>query len=607
MCGIVGVVTELSPAKELTKTSLLNLNHRGPDESGFYFGKKCHLGIARLAIVDIVQGSQPVYNESKEIIAILNGEIYNFRKLRSYLESRGHTFRSDSDSEIIPHLYEEYGPDFFSHLVGMFAIAVWDSKSETLLLGRDRVGEKPLWYHISSNEISFASELKALSKLIKKLDFDESTLAEYFTVGYISAPRSPYKDVRQLEPGTYLKFEKGLAKTIKYWSPNFISSNFHNEIDLYQYTKALLIDSVRDCMFSERPIGAFLSGGIDSTLIVAIMKGFNEDVRTFSVGFEDKSFDESTYAKKIANYLKTNHNETILSPDPTFLVQEISKHIDQPFADSSILPTFLLCKFASEQIVVALSGDGGDEVFGGYRRYRANHYLNRINSFLPLQVDRFDFEYRDESTLFNKLKKNVFKSDLKTRYFSMQSMNSKNELSRFTKLNPSLDEFYSILSSIWQENSEFSPLQQMQVFDLEVYLPNDLMYKVDMSSMAHGLEVRSPFLNHKVIEWGLNLPTRHKISLFENKKILRRITEEFVPRELIDRPKKGFGIPRAEWLRNDLRQITEDTLLSRDAFSSKWFTRNSVVNLLKEHNNGRDLDRIIWPMLMLELWSREWL
>jgi asparagine synthase (glutamine-hydrolysing) len=608
MCGISGIFCDGPVVRELVEKSIEKISHRGPDESGFYQHQNCVLGMCRLSIIDVSSGQQPSYNQSRDIISVFNGEIYNFRELRQNLVSRGHQISGLGDSALVPFLYQEYGETFPNKLQGMFAIALFDSKQKRLILVRDRLGKKPLWYSQQGSTLYFSSEVKGLLSLGLNRKLDEGVIPEFLSYGYVNAPRSAIVGVRQLPPATFLVLENGQSKLNQYWNPIDIPEVSISFEDAKQETTRLLREAVKTRLVSERSIGTFLSGGIDSTIVTALMKEESEgSVHTYSIGFSDTEFDESRFAKEVAKAIGTIHHERVVEADSHLILETISKVLDQPFADSSIIPTFLLSKFAREEVVVALSGDGGDEGFAGYERYRAGRLLDSINPLLAINPLRFFPADRITNPRARKLIKHSRFKSLSTRYSGFQSLFQLSDL--YSILNPELLSRYdsSNFLNLWNSIPTKDKVRKMQEMDLKTYLPGDLMYKVDMASMANSLEVRSPFLDYRVVEFGLSLPAKYKMSGGENKHILREIARSFVPRNLIDRPKMGFGIPRAKWLRQDLRDMVQEVLLDERSRSRGWYQFNKVEEILENHQKGFELDSLIWPMFVLELWAKTWI
>ena len=612
MCGIAGIfdlnLNSSTSNEQLVNSAISKIHHRGPDEQGFYNSQDCSLGMCRLAIIDIQGGQQPNRDASGRIISVFNGEIYNFKELRELLIKKGHALSGSGDSECIPFLYKEFGVDFPKYLNGMFAIALWDEERKSGLLARDRFGKKPLWYKSHGYRTSFASELKGLKELNQDLDFDPLRLPEYLQFGYINSPRSIYKKVLQVEPGTTIVFDETGKRESRYWEfPVEIRSKLTFE-EAKAEAKALITDAVRLRLISERPVGAFLSGGIDSSLVTALMsRELGANAHSYSIGFDNPKFDESGFARRVANHLGVNHHEKIVLPDPNLVLNEIAGVLDQPFADSSIIPTFLLAKFARNEVVVALGGDGGDEAFGGYTRYRVARLLNKLNFLLVLSPAPLVKKLAIKNRRVEKLLRHSRFQSSRERYFGFQSLFQAAEIYEFLK--DEVDEtcFNLEQTKLWDSTESQSELQKLQKFDLKSYLPGDLMYKSDMASMANSLELRSPLLDYRVVEFGLSLPDEFKVKSGVSKRLLREILYELVPQDLVDRPKMGFGIPQADWLRKELSGLVSETLLTRSSFISSYFDRNVIEQVILQHTRGINMDRVLWPILMLELWANNWI
>jgi len=612
MCGITGGVGVSAPSKLLLDAQLKSIEHRGPDDTGSYLNQGISLGMCRLAIVEIASGKQPACDASDKINIVWNGEIYNYRELRLELEQRGVHFRDSSESEVVINLYLEFGLEFINKLNGMFAIAIHDARDNSLHLIRDRMGKKPLWIsHLSDGTMFFASEVRALMLARPDRTLRTEMLAEVMQYGYINSPNSAFNEISQVPPASVLTWHEGKTKIKKYWGPDFDTKVQIPYEEALEVTKKLIEESVEKRLISERPLGSFLSGGYDSTIVTAFMaKLMKEKVQTYSIGFHSAQFNEAHHAKEVANYLGTNHHEEILSPDPALVVEKISHVLDQPFADSSIVPTYLLAKFARENLIVALGGDGGDEVFGGYDRYLATPVMQRLNPLLGLA--RFGLKFAGQQSIGNTRKINRVgsqlspKESLAARYSSILSLTQPHELT--TLLNLSLQSKEAEDSREEQFNSgKYTSFDRMIRSDLDAYLPGDLLVKVDIATMANSLELRSPMLDVNVVEWGLSLPRKYKIKGFETKHILKDVARSLVPANLIDRPKMGFGIPRAEWLRAGMKELVIDTLTDTTATQRGWFNPKEVSRVIDSHMAGEDKDNIIWPMLMLELWARTWL
>ena len=612
MCGITGGIGPSAPNKQLLDAQLISLQHRGPDDSGTYVNKGIGLGMGRLAIVEIAAGKQPASDASEQINMVFNGEIYNYRELRQELEQSGIRCRTSSESEVIINLYLKFGLDLIGKLNGMFAIAIHDARDNSLHLVRDRMGKKPLWIsQLNDGTLFFASEVRALMLARPDRTLRSETVAEVMQYGYINAPHSAFNEIGQLPPASLLTWRDGKTNTSTYWVPDFDTKVKISYEDALETTKKLIEESVSRRLVSERPLGSFLSGGYDSTIVTAYMaKLMSEKVQTYSIGFHSAQYNEAHHAKQVANYLGTDHHEEILSPDPALVIEKISQVLDQPFADSSIVPTYLLAKFARENLIVALGGDGGDEVFGGYDRYLATPVMQKLNPFLGLA--RAGLNFAGKQSFGNTRKINRVGSQLSpkvslaSRYSSILSLAQAHDLSAL--LNPNFQTSLAETAFINQFTSgDISSFDRMIRSDFAAYLPGDLLVKVDIATMANSLELRSPMLDVNVVEWGVSLPRKYKIKGFETKHILKDVARSLVPANLIDRPKMGFGIPRAEWLRTGMKEMVIDTLTDLTSTQRSWFDSVEVKKVIDIHMAGEDKDNLIWPMLMLELWARTWL
>ena len=612
MCGIAGGIGPSAPSKLVLDNQLDSIKHRGPDDQGTYVNQGIALGMCRLAIVEIAAGKQPATDDRESIHLVFNGEIYNYRELRHELELIGIHCRDSSESEVIINLYLKHGISFINKLNGMFAIAINDSRDNSLHLIRDRMGKKPIWItQIQDGSLFFASEVRALLPVRPDRTLRTEMVAEVMQYGYINSPNSAFNEISQVPPGSYLTWHDGSYQVAKYWEPDFDTKVSISYEEALSVTKELIEKAVDRRLISERPLGSFLSGGYDSTVVTAYMaKLMSEKVQTYSIGFHSAQFNEAHHAKQVANYLGTNHHEEILNPDPALLVETISKVLDQPFADSSIVPTYLLAKFARENLIVALGGDGGDEVFGGYDRYLATPALQMANPVLGLA--RSSLNFLGKQSFGNKRKINRVgsqlspKASLAHRYSSILSLAQPHELSELFS-NEFLSNQAEQKSVSNFEIGNYSAFDRMIRSDLQAYLPGDLLVKVDIATMANSLELRSPLLDVNVVEWGLSLPRKYKIKGFETKHILKDVARSLVPANLIDRPKMGFGIPRAEWLRTEMKEMVTDLLTDKEATDRGWFNQKEVKKILDLHMSGTDRDQILWPILMLELWARNWL
>ena len=509
MCGIAGAI---GPSSEVEVPKMLRvMRHRGPDAWGQMNFGNVTLGMTRLSIIDLNTGMQPVTDESGDIGVVFNGEIYNFMELRSRLISEGHRLKSSGDSEVIAHLYERDGLSFIHSLRGMYAIAIWDSRKEMIHLIRDRVGKKPLLYSFKNQGFYFASEARALLSAGVRSDPDFSSLMEVAQFGYINAPNTGFEGIKSVPPGSIISFSNGRIESTRYWSPNSAINSSLSELEALEQLDQLVAESVRLRLIAERPIGSFLSGGIDSTIVTSYMAQIHtETVKTYTIGFEDSHYDESRFARPIAQTLGTDHHELVVRPEPGVWFEEITQILDQPFADSSVIPTYLLAKLASTEIVVALGGDGGDEAFGGYTRYRAVPKLQGLNPLLKvlgpltrnLAVNESYVQNRNLRRLLGALNPHP---NLLSRYTEIMSLIYRGELE---ELLPGIIKESSMRTApielAWNKFSGSRNGRKMNLVDLETYLPGDLLFKADIATMANSLELRSPLLDHKVVEFGLS-------------------------------------------------------------------------------------------------------
>lgn len=613
MCGIAGGVGSSAPSEGQLTRILDAIDHRGPDERGMYVSSGVALGICRLAIIDVGTGQQPVSEEAETLHLVFNGEIYNFLELRQMLISKGHKFRSKGDSEVLVHLYQEFGLNFVQKISGMFAIAIWDSRDKSLVLIRDRMGKKPLWYaRTDDGSLFFASETKALKAAGVACTVRPSAISEVMTFGYVNAPSSAFNEIEQLPPATMGIWRNGIWSTSQYWAPDFSNERKISFPDALEQTKVLIKAAVERRLISERPLGSFLSGGYDSTVVTAYMTQLNPGkVKTFSIGFADPRYDESAHARAISTYLGTEHVEEKLSPDPALLLQEIAANLDQPFADSSIIPTFMLAKFARKEVVVALGGDGGDEVFGGYDRYLAVPTMQKFNLAIKA-ISPLARSISQSGKIPNRKLRRILSQmnahpSLAARYRAAMSLATSLELSHLLTSDFVSDLSLKAFEQEFARTGTRDDLSRMLRSDFERYLPGDLLVKADMATMANSLELRSPMLDHELVEWTTQLPSDFKIRGHQTKFILKEVARSLVPKDLVDRPKMGFAIPRADWLRTGLREITYDLLTDATAQNRGWFEPAQVQKTISDHMSGVDRDSVLWPMVMLELWARNWL
>ena len=594
------------------------LLHRGPDEAGFFVEPHVELGMRRLAIIDVAHGHQPASDESGDIQVILNGEIYNFQELRHRLESLGHSFTSASDTEVIAHAYEQWGQAAITYLNGMFALAIWDRRTNELVLARDRAGKKPLLYAMTpSGVLVFASEARAILRSGWQAAPDFQSLNHVLAFGYVPTDATAFAGIHSLPPAHILTFRDGRILQERYWSLDWRSPASMTVNEAVDGAEDLIRSAVQRRLVSERPLGVFLSGGIDSTVVTAIASELQStQVSTFTVSFGDPQFNEAHYAERIASTLGTDHHTIQVDPDPHYVETRLPTIFDQPFADSSAVPTSLLAAFASEEIVVALGGDGGDEAFVGYDRYLAAPILQRWNLAISAAQPLSGVLRRAATVIKSRqLQRGVraFRGypSLADRYIALMTLTLASERSELWSshlpIHDSVDTPEREFIRLWHEMPVESDVDRMVALDFATYLPGDLLVKADISTMASSLELRSPLLDMHVLEFAASIPQSIRTHQGTPKFILKEIAGRYVPRELIDRPKMGFGIPRARWLREDLRDMVHDTLLGPTSVQRGWFDQAALRSLVTQHNSGLDRDSVLWPLLMIELWAREWI
>ncbi|TMR97241.1 asparagine synthase (glutamine-hydrolyzing) [Nonomuraea basaltis] len=618
MCGIAGMVSTSLSDPDLVRRMCEVIEHRGPDGKGFHFDEHAALGMRRLAIVDVATGDQPVYNEDEQIVAVFNGEIYNFADLRQDLAEQGHRLRGTGDSECLVHLYEQYGTDMVHHLRGMFAFAVWDREHGRLLLARDRVGKKPLYWRSEEDSIWFASELKSLERDNRlRRDVDPVALHHYLTYQYVPAPWSIYKGVHKLPPGHLLIWERGKVTVRRYWELDGTPRQVTNEAEEEERLRELLLEATRIRMVSERPIGAFLSGGIDSSTVVAAMAMQSpQPVKTFCVGFEESRYDERHKARIVADLYGTDHHEFVVTSRLLDVLPRIAWHFDEPFADSSAIPSFYVAQLSRQHVTVVLNGDGGDEGFGGYQRYilmgkaRWIPGMPRAVGATFARIGDLVAERSDAGSLSRRLGRLMqFAGERPTQRYArlMSSFTPKWKSEIYSdELGGLLAETdsYQLFEEAYERSRALTDLGRILDVDVATYLPGDLLVKVDITSMANSLEARSPFLDHRLMEWAAALPIGLKVRNGHTKLLLKRAVRPWLPREILDYPKQGFGVPLASWLRGELRELAFDVLTDATARGRGLFRPAVVRNLLQRHIGGADHSMRIWTLLQLELWYR---
>ena len=627
MCGIAGIFDFRGRARVddgLLRRMTDMLYHRGPDGEGFYCAPGIGLGHRRLAIVDLVTGDQPVFNEDRTICVVFNGEIYNFQFLMAELAALGHIFRTRSDTEVIVHAWEEWGEECLEHFNGMFAFALWDAGRETLFLARDRLGEKPLYYSfLNDGRLLFASELKALlaSPAVERR-LDPQAIEEFFAFGYIPDPRSIFLGVRKLPPAHCLLVRRGapMPEPRGYWDMRFVDGASVGEEEVREELIARLRESVRLRMIADVPLGAFLSGGVDSSGVVAMMAGLQEQpVSTFAIAFGSKGWDESAYAAGIAERYRTEHRVREVDPNSFDLVGRLATIYDEPFGDSSAIPTFRVCAMARENVTVALSGDGGDEVFAGYRRYRWHRLEEQVRRVVPQGLRRPLFGlcgalYPKLDWAPRPLRAKAILGELACdpieAYFASVSVCSDGLRRQIfsPKLLRELQGYNAVevLRSHMARCSSEDPLSQVQYADFKTYLPGDILTKVDRASMASSLEVRVPLLDHTLVEWAARIPSRLKLRGSQGKYLLKAALEPYVSREILYRPKQGFVVPLAAWFRGPLRRRLRETLCGPVLGDSGLFDITKIETLIGQHQSGaRDHSAPLWMLSMMEAFLRQ--
>ena len=583
------------------------LVHRGPDRSGAYVDGPVVLAARRLSIIDLETGDQPIANEDGTLHVVQNGEIYNYRELRRALERAGHRFRTNGDTEVLLHLYEEHGDTFAERLRGMFAFAIWDARHRRLLLARDRFGIKPLYYRSTADGLEFASELRALPR--DEIDLD--ALEAFLAFNSIPAPLTIFRDTRKLPPGHVLVWEEqGAVRSGRYARPAPVAAGKEREdeeAELVEELRARLRDSVRAHLVSDVPVGVLLSGGIDSSLLAALAahEG-SEPLRTFSIGFAERSFDELSDARLVAERYRTRHRELVVRPDAALLLPALAEAFDEPFADSSALPTYLVSRLAAEDVKVALSGEGGDELFGGYYTYAADLLAARVGGVARLArpvVERLPSS-NAKASLDYRAKRFVRAAHLPPleRHHGWKEIFSAEARAELTGRRVSFDPV-DLLRARYAETAGADELARLQDVDLGLYLVDDLLVKTDRASMAHSLEARVPYLDTVVTNLALALPTRHKVRGLRKKVLLRKAAEPLLPARIVHGKKRGFSIPAAAWLRGELEPFARETLARERLARQGYFRTEAVRRVLDDHVAGReDLSRQLWGLLAFTLW-----
>ncbi|MDQ2714018.1 MAG: asparagine synthase (glutamine-hydrolyzing) [Chloroflexota bacterium] len=610
MCGIAGFIDPYcrnNHAKERIDRMCKVIRHRGPDDQGTWVGAGAALGMRRLAIIDIQGGGQPIFNEDGSILVVFNGEIYNCRELRRSLEQSGHTFSTQSDTEAIVHAYEEYGDDCVNHLRGMFTFALWDGKRQRLLAARDRFGKKPFNYYWDGQRLIFGSEIKSLLEADIPREISPYALDEYLVYRYVPAPRTLFKDVFKLPAGHILTHEHGQIAIKQYWELPFTAHCHDDEATAIERTRALLTEAVQIRLMSEVPLGAFLSGGVDSSIVVGLMSSMmSQPVKTFSIGFEEDDYSELPYARQVARHFGTDHHEFFVRPELVSVLPELVWAYDEPFADSSMLPTYYVSKLAREHVTVVLTGDGGDEIFGGYDHYQRELAISRIPGFMRYVLGYGSMVMPDGMRGKNRL--GSLRKDLATRCVNAAvtfpagaraAMYTPAYFAQVCDHDP-----YARMRNEFRAVADLPITAQQQYADVRMYLTDDILVKVDKASMLNSLETRAPLLDQCLAEYVTSLPVNVRTRNGTSKYLLKKAAEDILPAEILMRRKQGFGVPIKHWFRRDLLDYAHDLLDSPRARQRGIFEPTFIRNLLKTHNTNRLINQsnAIWSLLCLELW-----
>ena len=624
MCGIVGLVR--NDGKPVDRDLLARMNdairHRGPDDDGFYLNGPVGLGMRRLAIIDLKSGQQPIHNQEGTTWIVFNGEIYNYLELRQQLERLGHTFYTNSDTEAIVHAYDQYGTDCPKYLRGMFAFAIWNERTQELFLTRDRVGKKPVLYAEVNGQFVFGSEFTALLQHPDiSREIQPEAIDAYLSFMCVPAPLTAYRSIRKLEPGHWLRWRKGEITIERYWQPDFSRKLDISEEEAGERAIEILRDSVKVRLMSEVPLGAFLSGGIDSSAVVALMaQESNEKVKTFSIGFEEQDFSELHHARRVAEWVGADHHEFIVRPDAMEILPLLVEHYGEPYADSSAVPTYYVARETRKHVTVALNGDGGDESFAGYERYAAMQLAEnyrKVPEFVRKSVNAGVGLIPTSELSRSRLRSgkrfleaaSLPKVDRYLRWVSIFDAAAKSSLYSDAFKSETTSGYAKSLLEPWFVRANGSGFVDASLLaDLMTYLPNDLLVKVDIATMAVSLEARSPFLDHHVIEFAASLPEKFKLRGLTTKYLLKKVLRKLLPSENLDRRKMGFGVPIGHWFRGKMQPFLREVVLSEKALNRGLFKPETVRQLIDQHTEGkRDYSHQLWTLLMLELWFRRFI
>lgn len=615
MCGIAGFIdTQRSrdEAAHLIDDMCAIIRHRGPDDQGAWVGDGVALGMRRLSIIDLAGGHQPIFNEDGSVLVVFNGEIYNFRELQQELRARGHHFETNCDTEAIVHAYEEYGAECVGHLRGMFTFAIWDNKRRRLLAARDRFGKKPLNYYWDGQRLIFGSEIKSLLLAGIPREMNPSALDEYLVYGYVPAPHTLFAGVQKLPAGHILLYEDGKVSTQRYWDLPFTPTCPDDEATAVEHTRALLREAVSVRLMSDVPLGAFLSGGIDSSLVVALMsERMDQPVKTFSIGFEDDSFNELPYAREVARHFGTDHHEFFVRPELISVLPELVWVYDEPFADASMLPTYYVSKLAREFVTVALSGDGGDEIFGGYTSYAREFAIERTPQILRRVFGHVAKLMPDG--MRGKQRLTALRRDLPDRFVQANMLYPLGW--RSTMYTPDMHERLCGHDPLERQRQMFAQTPaldtaaRMQYVDTDMYLPDDILVKVDKASMFNSLETRAPLLDQRLVAYVASLPSSLRTRDDTLKYLLKKAAAGILPESVLSRRKQGFGVPLDRWFRGELTEYASAVLDTPRARERGIFRPDFAPSLLKRHSNTNLMKhgRMIWALLCLELWFQAYI
>jgi len=618
MCGIAGIANTGRDGVDMQTIHAMcqTIVHRGPDDEGIFVKDGVGLGMRRLSIIDLAGGHQPIFNEDRSVWIVFNGEIYNFLELRRELEGKGHCFSTHSDTEVIVHLYEEHGAECVNKLRGMFAFALYDERRRRLLLARDRLGIKPLHYVLRDGRLLFGSEIKTILAAAPELnDIDPRALLQYFYFGYIPDPLTAFAAIKKLPPGHILEFEQGEVSVRQYWDlAKYGTHPPRSEEECLEQLEQLLAEAVKIRLISDVPLGALLSGGADSSLVVALMaRAASGPVKTFSIGFRQADFDETPYARKVAERFATEHHELVLEPDIVQTVETLTRLLEEPFGDSSMLPTYYVCRMARQHVTVALSGDGGDEAFAGYDRYRI-HLRDRAHEWMPEAGRKLYRNYLHRWVPYGVPGRSLAYSvalPWSERYIEGISLkpfqrSMKLLAEDFTRVGEGAHDPMKIMRDYLEAAPADDPLDRVLYLDTKTYLPGDILTKVDRMSMATSLEARVPILDHVFLEYVTALPAEWKLRGLTQKYIFRKLAERVgIPKEVLHRPKQGFSLPLVHWMRHELKDLIVGTLTEPRTLQRGYFDLKGLRRMLDEHFRGRrDHSPRIWRLLMAELWLR---